>query len=109
MSKTCLNCGANLIKNQIQCEYCGSTLVQAPKTNIFLPAKTYGSKPAKHLIGFIACLIGSFLAFSSPFQFWHLIYLIISYRGYEYLGRQSKKNLGLLFSIIGIILALLTY
>ena len=109
MSKRCLNCGANLTKNQIQCEYCGFVLVKAPKTNIFLPAKTYGSKTIKHFFGFIACLIGSFLAFSSPFQFWHLIYLIISYRGYEYLGRQSKESLGLLFSIIGIILALLTY
>ena len=109
MSERCLNCGANLTKNKIQCEYCGSILVQAPKTNISLPAKTYGSKPIKHIIGFIACLIGSFLAFSSPFQFWHLIYLIISYRGYEYLDRQSKRSLGLMFSIIGIILALLTY
>ena len=109
MSKKCLSCGANLAENQIQCLYCGSTLVQAPKTNIFLPEKTYGSKSIKHLIGFMACLIGSFLAFSSPFQFWHLIYLIISYRGYEYLDRQSKESLGLLFSIIGIILALFTY
>ena len=98
-----------MAKNQIQCEYCGSVLVQKPKTNIFLPGKTYGSKAIKHIIGFIACLIGSFLAFSSPFQFWNLLYLIISYRGYEYLDRQSKGSLGLLFSIIGIILALLTY
>ena len=109
MSKRCLNCGANLTKNQIQCEYCAFKLVKAPKTNIYLPAKTYGSKPIKHFIGFIACLIGSLLAFSSPFQFWHLLYLIISYRGYEYLDRQSKGSFGLLFSIIGIILAFLTY
>ena len=98
-----------MIKNQIQCEYCFSNLVQAPKTNIYVPAKTYGSKPIKHIIGFIACLIGSFLAFSAPFKFWHLIYLIISYRGYEYLDRQDKGSLGLLFTIIGIILALFTY
>ena len=109
MLKRCLNCGANLTKNQIHCEYCGSKLVQGPKTNIFLPAKTFGSKPIKHFIGFIACLIGSFLAFSSPFQFWHLLYLIISYRGYEYLDRQTKGNLGLFFLIIGILLALFTY
>ena len=83
--------------------------MKAPKTNIFLPAKNYVSKPIKHFIGFIACLIGSLLAFSSPFQFWHLLYLIISYRGYEYLDRQSKGSLGLLFLIIGIILAFLTY
>ena len=109
MAKRCMNCGANLIKNQIKCEYCGSILVKAPETNIYLPEKTYGSKPIKHIIGFIACLVGSLFAFSAPFKFWNLIYLLISYRGYEYLDRQSKGGIGLVFLLVGIILALFTY
>ena len=80
-----------------------------PKSNIVIPKKIKGSRTIKIFFGFIACLTGSYLTVSAPFTFWNLFFLIILYRGYEYLERQGKSESAILLSIIGFVLGLFTY
>ena len=80
-----------------------------PKSNIQIPNKIKGSRSIKSFIGFIACLLGSFFTIAAPFSLWNLFFLIIVYRGYEYLERQGKSKRAIFLSIIGFILGLLTY
>ena len=82
---------------------------KVPKSEIVIPKKIKGSRTIKSLFGFIACLIGSYLTVSAPFTLWNLFFLIILYRGYEYLERQGKSKRAIFLSIIGFILGLLTY
>ena len=80
-----------------------------PKSNIVIPKKIKGSRTIKNFFGFIACLIGSFLTVAAPFTLWNLFFLIILYRGYEYLDRQRKSESAIFLFIIGFVLGLLTY
>ena len=80
-----------------------------PKSDIVIPKKIKGSRTIKFFFGFIACLMGSYLTVSAPFTFWNLFFLIILYRGYEYLVRQGKSERAIFLSIIGFVLGLLTY
>ena len=80
-----------------------------PKSDIKIPKKVKGSGSIKSFFGFIACLVGSYLTISAPFSFWNLIFLIVIYRGYEYLERQGKSVMALSFSIIGFLLGLISY
>ena len=80
-----------------------------PKSDIVIPKKIKGSRTIKIFFSFIACLMGSYLTVSAPFTFWNLFFLIILYRGYEYLVRQGKSESAIFLSIIGFVLGLLTY
>ena len=83
--------------------------LKVPKSNIVIPKKIKGSRTIKSFFGFIACLTGSYLTVSPPFTLWNLFFLIILYRGYEYLERQGKSVMALSFSIIGFLLGLISY
>ena len=83
--------------------------LKVPKKDILIPRKIKGSRTIKSFFGFIACLSGSYLTVSAPFTLWNLFFLIILYRGYEYLERQGKSESAILLSIIGFVLGLLTY
>ena len=83
--------------------------LKVPKSNIVIPKKIKGSRTIKNFFCFIACLMGSYLTVSAPFTFWNLFFLIILYRGYEYLVRQGKSESAIFLSIIGFVLGLLTY
>ena len=83
--------------------------LKVPKSDIKIPKKIKGSRSIKSFFGFIACLIGSFLTVSSPFSLWNLLFLIVIYRGYEYLERQGKSGIALFLLIVGFLLGLLTY
>ena len=80
-----------------------------PKSDVKKPKKVYGSNTFKTIVGIAACLIGGFLTVLAPFTFWNLCFLVVLYRGYEYLERQRKKEIGLVCSIIGFLLGFLTY
>lgn len=83
--------------------------LKVPKSNIVIPKKIKGSRTIKSFFGFIACLTGSYLTVSAPFTLWNLFFLIILYRGYEYLKRQGKSESAILLSIIGFVLGLFSY
>tara|TARA_Y100001933_G_C18663911_1_gene424002 strand:- start:279 stop:539 length:261 start_codon:yes stop_codon:yes gene_type:complete len=83
--------------------------LKVPKSDIKIPKKIRGSRTIKSFFGFIACLIGSFLTVSSPFSLWNLFFLIVLYRGYEYLERHEKSISAIFVSSIGLLLGLLTY
>ena len=80
-----------------------------PKSNIQIPNKIKGSRSIKGFFGFIACLIGSFFTIAAPFSLWNLFFLIIVYRGYEYLERQGKSGIALFLLIVGFLFGLFTY
>ena len=83
--------------------------LKVPKSDVKIPKKLKGSRSIKSFFGYIACLIGSFLTISAPLSFWNLFFLIVIYRGYEYLERQGKSKIALLLIIVGFLLGLLTY
>ena len=83
--------------------------LKVPKSNIVIPKKIKGSRTIKSFLGFIACLMGSYLTVSAPFTLWNLFFLIILYRGYEYLERKGKSESAIFLSIIGFVLGLITY
>ena len=83
--------------------------LKIPKSDIKLPNKIKGSRSIKIFIGFIACLLGSFFTIAAPFSLWNLFFLIIVYRGYEYLERQGKSGIALFLLIVGFLFGLFTY
>jgi len=83
--------------------------LKVPKSTIIIPKKIKGSRTIKNFSGFIACLIGSYLTVAAPFTLWNLFFLIILYRGYEYLDRQGKSESAIFLLIIGFVLGLVTY
>lgn len=83
--------------------------LKVPKSDIKIPKKIKGSRFIKSFFGFMACLIGSFFTVAAPFSFWNLFFLIVIYRGYEYLERQGKSGIALFLMIVGFLLGLFTY
>tara|TARA_A100001388_G_C28697233_1_gene464312 strand:- start:664 stop:924 length:261 start_codon:yes stop_codon:yes gene_type:complete len=83
--------------------------LKVPKSDIKIPKKIKASRSIKSFFGFIACFLGSFFTVAAPFSLWNLFFLIVIYRGYEYLERQGNSGIALFLLIFGFLLGLLTY
>ena len=80
-----------------------------PPTIINRPKASAGSKTIKTFLAYIACFLCTWIAISPPIISFGILWLIGTWRAYEYLSETGKANSGKITTGIGLLFALLGY
>ena len=80
-----------------------------PPTLINRPKAAAGSKTVKTFLAYIACFLCTWIAIYPPIISFGILWLIATWRAYDYLSETGKGTSGKITIAIGLLFALLGY